>query len=548
VKFLRLATNSLLSGLFFSLLLAILITDLNINLAFRLSVLIKLTAFLMLSYGLLTSLLCLLVASVHRFFIEKKTWPDFISPSFLTLSFSVFILLFLLIFRENFIYFSSFFVPSLKTLLKIQMMVLFALSVAGLVLHHQFHHRKARRLYFSLFFASLGLAWIFALGVRLNYSSPPKTFKLTSLEPKKIERKVILLGFEGLSLDFLMPLMNERKLPNFSWLMESGCWGRLKGFTPSDPFILEKTFGTGKLPGKHRQISAVRYRIPVMSDPLEVVPRFILFRQLTRLGLLKISPNDAPSAARDIWTIFEDFKVSVVKGERAAAVPAAGPTKAKSDNLFAAFYKDFLTETSAPFARVKEAFYLDAESEDAAFQTRARVNPQLFSLWLDGANVAEMYFYKYSFPDAFGDIRQEEIQKNGTVIEKYCQFYDQIIGKYLASLKEDELLVVFSPYGTEPLPFWKRIVEWVLGNADVSSYHEQAPDGVIFVQGRGIVRGKAIDAIRLVDLAPTILYFVGLPVGRDMDGLVRGTLFERDFADENPVLTISSYEDVAIKK
>ena len=548
MKFLRLATNSLLSGLFFSLLLAILIADLNINLAFRLSVLIKLTAFLMLSYGLLTSLLCLLVASFHRFFIGKKTWPDFIAPSFLTLSFSLFTLLFLLIFRENFIYFSSFFVPSLKTLLKIQMMVLFALSVAGLVLHHQFHHRKARRLYFSLFFASLGLALIFALELRLNYPSPPKTFKLTSLEPKKIGRKVTLIGFEGLSLDFLLPLMNERKLPNFSWLMESGCWGRLKGFTPSDPFILERTFGTGKLPGKHRQISAVRYRIPVMSDPLEVVPRFILFRQLTRLGLLKISPNDAPSAARDIWTIFEEFKVSVVKGERAAAVPAAGPTKAKSDNLFAAFYKDFLTETSASFARVKEAFYLDAESEDAAFQTRTRVNPQLFSLWLDGANVAEMYFYKYSFPDAFGDIRQEEIQKNGTVIEKYYQFYDQIIGKYLASLKEDELLVVFSPYGTEPLPFWKRIVEWVLGNADVSSYHEQAPDGVVFIQGRGIVRGKAIDAIRLVDLAPTILYFVGLPVGRDMDGLVRGTLFERDFADENPVLTISSYEDVAIKR
>lgn len=548
MKFLRLATNSLLSGLFFSLLLAVLIADLNINLAFNPSVLIKLTAFLMLSYGLLTSLLCLLTASVHRFFIGKKTWPDFIAPSFLTLSFSLFILLFLVIFRENFIYFSSFFVPSLKTLLKIQMMIFFALSVAGLVLHHQFHHRKARRLYFSLFFVLLGSALILALGLRLNFPTPQKELELTGLEPKKIERRVTLLCFEGLSLDFLLPLTYERKLPNFSWLMESGCWGRLKGFTPSDPFILERTFGTGKLPGKHRQISAVQYRIPGMREQLEIVPRFILFRQLTRLGLLKISPNDAPSAARDLWTIFEDFQASVVKGERAAAVPAAGPTKSKSDNLFAAFYKDFLTERSAPFVWVRAAFYLDAESEDAAFQAKARVNPQLFSLWLDGANVAEMYFYKYSFPDAFGDIRQEEIQKNGTVIEKYYQFYDQIVGKYLASLKEDELLVVFSPYGTEPLPFWKRIVEWMLGNADVSSYHEQAPDGVVFIRGRGIVRGKAIDAIRLVDLAPTILYLVGLPVGRDMDGLIRGTLFERQFADENPVLTISSYEDVAIKK
>ena len=33
-----------------------------------------------------------------------------------------------------------------------------------------------------------------------------------------------------------------------------------------------------------------------------------------------------------------------------------------------------------------------------------------------------------------------------------------------------------------------------------------------------------------------------------MDGVVRGSLFDREFADENPVFTISSYEDVAIKK
>jgi len=548
VKFLRLATNSLLSGLFFSLLLAILIADLNINLAFKLSVLIKLTVFLMFSYGLPASLLCLLVASVHRFFTGKKTSPDFIAPSFLTLSFSLLLLLFLVVFRENFTYFLSFFVPGQKSMLKIQMMVFFVLAVAGLVLHYQHHHRKARRLTFGLFFAFLGLALGFAFWIRLNYRPAQNAVKLSSLEPKKIGRKVTLLSFEGLSLDFLLPLTNERKLPNFSWLMESGCWGRLKGFTPSDPFVLERTFATGKLPGKHRQISAVRYRIPGMSDPLEVVPRFILFRQLSRIGLLQIAPTGFPPAVKDLWTIFADFQASVVKSERAASAPAEGPTKAKSDKLFAAFYKDFLADMSEPFGRVKRAFTLDAETEESAFQARGQINPQLFSLSLDGAGIAEMYFYKYSFPDSFGDIRQEEIQKNGTVIEKYYQFYDQIIGKYLASLKEDELLIVFSPFGTEPLPFWKRILEWMLGNTDVSSYHEQAPDGVVFVQGRGIVRGKAIDAIRLVDLAPTILYFVGLPVGKDMDGLVRGIFFEREFADENPVLTISSYEDVAIKR
>jgi hypothetical protein len=110
------------------------------------------------------------------------------------------------------------------------------------------------------------------------------------------------------------------------------------------------------------------------------------------------------------------------------------------------------------------------------------------------------------------------------------------------------LFIVYSPHGTESLPFWKRVVEWTLGNAEVSSYHEQAPPGVAFFYGKGIVKGQNFEAIRLVDLAPTILYYLGLPVGKDMDGIVRGSLFERAFADENPVLTITSYDDVGIKK
>lgn len=542
------ATNSLLSGLFFSLLLALLIYDLNINLALKPAALIALTLYLMLTFGFLAFLLCLVVASVHRFFSGKKTPPDFVSPSFLTLSFSLFILLFLFLFRENFIYFLSFYVPSLQSWLRVQMVLFFVLAVAGLVFHFQYHHRRARRVYFGVFFALLGSALAFAFGLRISFPSLPEETKWISLEPKKIERKVTVLSFEGLSHDVLTPLINERKLPNFASLMESGCWGRLRGFTPSDPFVLERTFGTGKLPGKHRQVSAVQYRIPLMRERLEVVPRFMLFRQLTRFGLLDIVPTEFSGAVKDIWTIFADFQASVVKRSSAAAGPVPEAAKARTEQLFATFYKDFLSDASPIFGRVRQAFALDAGAEDEAFQARAQANPRLFTLWLEGANVADMFFYKYSFPDAFGDIRQEEIQKNGTVIEKYCQFYDQIIGKYLASLKDDALLIVYSPYGTEPLPFWKRVVEWVLGNSDVSAYHEQAPDGVVFIQGHGIVRGRNIDAIRLVDLAPTILYFVGLPVGKDMDGVARGTLFDREFTDENPVLTISSYEAAAVRK
>jgi hypothetical protein len=44
-----------------------------------------------------------------------------------------------------------------------------------------------------------------------------------------------------------------------------------------------------------------------------------------------------------------------------------------------------------------------------------------------------------------------------------------------------------------------------------------------------------------VDITPTVLYFFGLPVARDMDGFARSDMFTREFSAERPVTFISSY-------
>jgi hypothetical protein len=75
----------------------------------------------------------------------------------------------------------------------------------------------------------------------------------------------------------------------------------------------------------------------------------------------------------------------------------------------------------------------------------------------------------FSFPEEYGDIAQERIERYGPVIERYYDYYDGLIGKFLTGLKEDEILVVYSLFGVEPLPLWKRFVERLLGDPDVSA-------------------------------------------------------------------------------
>ena len=45
----------------------------------------------------------------------------------------------------------------------------------------------------------------------------------------------------------------------------------------------------------------------------------------------------------------------------------------------------------------------------------------------------------------------------------------------------------------------------------------------------------------IVDVTPTILYFLGVPVGRDMDGYARADVFARAFTAERPITFIPSH-------
>ena len=199
------------------------------------------------------------------------------------------------------------------------------------------------------------------------------------------------------------------------------------------------------------------------------------------------------------------------------------------------------------FDHLKKALLCDLDLEEKFRERRTASEAQMSYLLLVGLNLVQSYFYKYNFPDMYGDIDQEKITKYSTVIEKYYELYDQIIGKHLATMKEDELLIVYSPHGVEPLPIWKRIAFWVFEDPDVSASHTNSREGVVFFYGKNIIHGRRIEGIRLIDMAPTLLNYLELPVGKDMDGIVNSSMFVEDFKIGNPVLYISSYEEVEIK-
>ena len=69
-----------------------------------------------------------------------------------------------------------------------------------------------------------------------------------------------------------------------------------------------------------------------------------------------------------------------------------------------------------------------------------------------------------------------------------------------------------------------HVVEPVVG---MSGHHR--PDGLVMLAGQGIEAGVELDGANITDLAPTILYAMGIPIPSDMDGRVLTDAFTPDY-------------------
>src|SRR5262249_55683907 len=152
------------------------------------------------------------------------------------------------------------------------------------------------------------------------------------------------------------------------------------------------------------------------------------------------------------------------------------------------------------------------------------------------------YFLHYATPSDFGDVTDEERRRWGPVLERHYGLVDESIGRALAALGPDDLLLVVSGYGMEPLGPVRRVVERIIGDPELSGTHEGAPDGFLLAYGWSVVRGRLPTRASVVDVVPTVLYFLGLPVARDMDGYARTNLFQPSFTEDRPITFIPTYD------
>jgi len=72
-------------------------------------------------------------------------------------------------------------------------------------------------------------------------------------------------------------------------------------------------------------------------------------------------------------------------------------------------------------------------------------------------------------------------------------------------------------------------LDWASGDHD--------RDGVLIAYGKDIMEDKRISGQKIIDIAPTVLYSLGLPIPDDMDGKVLIDLFNKEFLKVNKIIS-----------
>ena len=162
------------------------------------------------------------------------------------------------------------------------------------------------------------------------------------------------------------------------------------------------------------------------------------------------------------------------------------------------------------------------------------------ALRYQGLDTVGHYYMGDAQPALLAGTNQDDRRRHLQVLDRYYAYIDAEVGVALGALGADDLLLVVSGFGMQRQKALKQIAGRLLGDPDLSGTHDRAPDGFLLAYGSAVQGGHGLRGA-IVDVAPTVLYFLGLPIGRDMDGYARTDIFTRVFTAERPVAYIPSY-------
>jgi tetratricopeptide (TPR) repeat protein len=352
-------------------------------------------------------------------------------------------------------------------------------------------------------------------------------------------KRFLLVGWDAACWKFLNPLVDEGQLPALNQVVETGIVGELLACQPLNAASLWTSVATGKRPWQHSVTHASELDpenqnlIPVGRSSCRASPLWEMLarhgrrsivvgwpathgRQAERLSLVsnRYSEPTAPPGVkpwpparpgtywpRELAGRLDPLRVSpedVGAGVVAAYIPKWKTVDQKRDHRI---------------AQLRVLLAPDLSHAAAVLELIQRQEWDFAAVRFPALGHLARLFLPFH-PPRRAWISQPEFDHYRRVITAHCQTLDRILAGLRQLAGAGTAVMLVSAHGTRqpdvpPAGFPQQDEEgWI------------SPHGIVAAAGTGFARDSLMHGASVLDIAPTILAWFGLPIGDDMEGRV----------------------------
>jgi tetratricopeptide (TPR) repeat protein len=379
-------------------------------------------------------------------------------------------------------------------------------------------------------------------------------------------QRLLILGWDAADWQVIDPLLARGQMPNLARLVAAGTRADLRTLEPKLSPILWSTIATGKTADKHGILNFVEPNpsgegVRVTSSTTRRTKA--LWNMLTQRGLRvnvvgwyashpaepingtcvsNLLMEHMPEAPGTPWPVMDGLVHAAGEGgtERAARIAAARVRTADIG-------RDALRELLPNVARASRGDTRPATLAKEFARMRSLHGAALEALRGDAWDCAMVFhdtidtighhFMEYRAP-RMPHVKAADLRVYGDVMDCVYRAHDRLLGELLAVCGDGVSVILVSDHGFHSGADRPVILDVTKEEraALESRWHRQF--GVAVFSGPGFRAGERIGAPTLLDIAPTALAALGLPVGQDMDGRV----VSEAFAMPLPVQTVPSWD------
>ena len=375
-------------------------------------------------------------------------------------------------------------------------------------------------------------------------------------------RRLLLIGLDGADWEIIDPLIAAGRMPHMQRLIASGVRARLRTITPALSPLIWTSIVTGVGPEKHGILDFVAVSpetgtaIPVTSNLRRVKALWNIMTGAGRTSGVIAWWASWPAEAVDGFLVSDRVAYQLFGGAAGSSdlgrlthpeslwLPVrsmvVNPSDITDDEV-GMFIEGASALKGADFAEHRRrlaAILASTRTYMAIGMNLLRAyDPDFKALYLEGTDTIAHDFMRYRAP-AMEGVTPEMLAAFGEVVDRYYEYADGLLGEILTLADPGTVVLVCSDHGFKTGRN-RPASDPRIDAGGAADWHRTF--GILVMSGPGIRQGASIDVASVLDITPTILSVMGLPVAGDMEGKVIADAFVMP----SPPERIATYENGA---